>query len=84
MREQVEQVLEQIRQALRMEGGDIALMDLNEEEGVVYVQLKGACAGCPHSQATLKMFVERNLVELVEGVTRVEPVGGVASPGFEA
>ena len=76
MREQVEQVLEQIRQTLRMDGGDIALMDLNEEEGVVYVQLNGACAGCPHAQATLKMLVERNLVELVEGVTRVEPVGG--------
>lgn len=83
MKEQVEQVMEQIRQALRMDGGDIALVDLDEEEGVVYVQLKGACAGCPHSQATLKMLVERNLVELVEGVTRVEAVGGAASPAIE-
>jgi Fe-S cluster biogenesis protein NfuA len=84
MREKVEQVLVQIRQGLKMEGGDIDLVDLDEEEGVVYVQLKGACAGCPRSQMTLKMFVERNLVELVEGVTRVEQVGGpVESPTSE-
>ncbi|MEA2045012.1 MAG: NifU family protein [Euryarchaeota archaeon] len=70
LKEDVESVLEVIRNALRMEGGDIDLIDISEE-GVVTVKLLGSCAGCPFSQMTLKNFVERELKSNVVGVKEV-------------
>ncbi|HET6457224.1 MAG TPA: NifU family protein [Armatimonadota bacterium] len=81
MREQVEKVLDEIRPALQADGGDIELVDVNEETGVVEVKLVGACAGCPMSQLTLQMGVERVLKGKVPGVTKVENVGMPAVHG---
>ena len=75
MREQVEKALDEIRPALQADGGDIELVDVNEDTGVVEVKLIGACAGCPMSQMTLQMGVERVLKSRVPGVTKVESVG---------
>jgi len=74
MREQVENVINQIRPLLQADGGDIELVDV--EDGVVKVRLRGACAGCPGAQMTLKMGVERKLKEEIPEVKRVEPVAG--------
>jgi len=74
MREQVEAVINQIRPMLQADGGDIELVDV--VDGVVTVRLRGACAGCPGAQMTLKMAVERKLKEQVPEVERVEPVAG--------
>ena len=73
MRELVEKALEKIRPALQQDGGDIELVEVNEG-GVVKVRLVGACGGCPMSQMTLKMGVERALKKEVAGVTRVDAV----------
>ncbi|PZN07305.1 MULTISPECIES: NifU family protein [Thermaerobacter] len=73
MREQVEQALESIRPAIQMDGGDIELVDV-DENGVVRVRLVGACVGCPMSIMTLKAGIERILRERVPGVTDVEAV----------
>ncbi|HAH86124.1 MAG: NifU family protein [Armatimonadota bacterium] len=75
MKEQVEEVLKEIRPNLQADGGDIELVGVDEETGVVSVKLVGACAGCPMSQMTLQMGVERILKEKVPGVTKVENVG---------
>ena len=72
-KEQVSRVLDLIRPALQADGGDVQLVDV-DEEGVVTVQLHGACNGCPMSQMTLANGVERILKEHVPGVTRVEQV----------
>ena len=48
-------------------------MDVNDD-GVVKVMLQGACAGCPMSQMTLKMGIERVLKERVPSVKNVEAV----------
>jgi Fe-S cluster biogenesis protein NfuA len=74
MKEQVLAALEGIAEALRMDGGDIELVELVEETGTVRVRLKGACHGCPHAQVTLRNFVERQLKANVEGVREVEQV----------
>jgi Fe-S cluster biogenesis protein NfuA len=73
LRSEVESVLEVIRNALRMEGGDIELVDINDD-GVVSVRLTGSCAGCPFSQMTLKNFVERELKKNVDGIREVVAV----------
>ncbi len=74
MRDKIEKVIdESIRPGLQMDGGDIELVDV-DSEGVVKVRLKGACGGCPMSQMTLTMGVERKLKEEIPGVKAVVAV----------
>ncbi len=73
MREKVEKVLEEIRPMLIRDGGDLELVDV-EENGVVKIKLTGACAGCPMSTMTLKNGIEAHLKERVPEVVRVDSV----------
>ena len=73
MKEQVEAVLNKIRPALQADGGDVELVEVTPE-GVVKVRLQGACAGCPMSQMTLKLGIERTLREEIPGVKEVVSV----------
>ena len=73
MKEQIEKALDKIRPALQRDGGDIELVDV-EENGVVKVRLTGACSGCPMSQMTLKQGVERIVKQMVPEVKAVESV----------
>ena len=69
----VQEVLDKIRPALQADGGDVSLVDVTDD-GVVKVELQGACRGCPMSQLTLANGVERVLKEEIPEVVRVEPV----------
>ena len=73
LKEKVENVLGTIRPRLQADGGDIELVDV-DDEGVVSVRLAGACRGCPGAVMTLKMGVERILKEQIPEVQRVQPV----------
>ena len=70
MREKVEAALEKIRPALQADGGDVTLVDVNNE-GVVKVALKGACNGCPMASITLQNGIERILKEQIPEVKEV-------------
>jgi Fe-S cluster biogenesis protein NfuA len=72
MQEQVKEVLDKIRPSLQADGGDVELVDI--VEGVVKVRLKGACAGCPMSQMTLKNGIEKLLKREIPAVVAVEGV----------
>ncbi len=61
-----------IRPAVAQDGGDILFNRFDPESGVVYLHMKGACAGCPSSTATLKAGVENMLKHYVPEVTGVE------------
>ncbi len=69
MKEQIEEVMNQIRPALEADGGNVELVDV--KDGVVQVKLTGACGSCPMSSLTLKMGIERVLKEKVPGVKEV-------------
>ena len=69
MEEKVKEAIEKIRPALQRDGGDIELVGI--EDGVVKVRLKGACAGCPMSQMTLKNVVEEAIKKAVPEVKSV-------------
>ncbi len=71
MRAQVEATIEVIRPALQADGGDIILHAVDEDTGIVEVELMGACVGCPASTQTLKAGVERIMRDRVDGVTEV-------------
>lgn len=75
MRTAVLEALDLIRPALQADGGDIRLIDVREESGVVDVELLGACVGCPMSTMTLKAGVERILKDRVKGLTAVRALG---------
>jgi len=72
MKENVEKALEKIRPALQADGGNVELVDV--VDGVVKVRLTGACGGCPMSQMTLKMGVEKVIKQFVPEVKSVETV----------
>lgn len=61
-----------IRPAVAQDGGDILFNRFDVETGVVWLNMRGACSGCPSSSATLKSGVENMLKHYVPEVTRVE------------
>jgi Fe-S cluster biogenesis protein NfuA len=61
-----------IRPAVAQDGGDILFSRFEADTGVVWLHMRGACAGCPSSAATLKSGVENMLRHYVPEVTRVE------------
>ncbi len=73
MKEQVQEVLNQVRPALQADGGDVELVDVSED-GVVSVRLTGACGSCPMSTMTLKMGIERTLMQNIPEVKEVVQV----------
>ncbi|HDK9222816.1 NifU family protein [Staphylococcus aureus] len=72
MFDQVAEVIERLRPFLLRDGGDCLLIDV--EDGIVKLQLHGACGTCPSSTITLKAGIERALHEEVPGVIEVEQV----------
>jgi Fe-S cluster biogenesis protein NfuA len=69
MEEQIKKSLEKIRPILQRDGGDVEFVSF--EDGVVNVRMQGACGGCPGALMTIKMIIERTLVEDVPGVKEV-------------
>jgi Fe-S cluster biogenesis protein NfuA len=72
MKEKVEKALDKIRPALMADGGNVELVDV--DNGVVKVKLTGACGGCPMSQMTLKMGIERVLKQEIPEISEVQAV----------
>jgi Fe-S cluster biogenesis protein NfuA len=73
MQGKVEKALAEIRPGLQADGGDVELVEVTDE-GIVKVRLTGACAGCPMSTFTLKMSIEKRLMEQIPEVKGVEQI----------
>jgi len=61
-----------IRPAVAQDGGDILFDSFDESSGLLTLRMRGACAGCPSSTATLKAGVEQMMRHYIPEVTRVE------------
>ncbi|WP_423900697.1 NifU family protein [Eggerthia catenaformis] len=72
MEDQARTVISKIRPYLQRDGGDIEFVML--QDGVVYVQLFGACQGCGLVDVTIKDGVEQIMLEEVPGVVEVRVV----------
>jgi len=70
MKDKVEAALAKIRPSLNADGGDVELVEVTPD-GVVKVRLTGACGGCPMSQMTLKMGIEKILREEIPELKEV-------------
>lgn len=73
VRARVQKVLELIRPAVQSDGGDIEFVDITDD-GVVQIRFHGACVGCPSSQVTLQVGVERNLKDYIPQVRSVQAI----------
>jgi Fe-S cluster biogenesis protein NfuA len=69
---QVKEIIEKIRPYIQRDGGDIQYVRF--EDGIVYVQMLGACVGCGAIDSTLKDGVEAILLEEVPGIIGVEHI----------
>jgi Fe-S cluster biogenesis protein NfuA len=63
-----------VRPAVAGDGGDIVFHKFDKETGVVFLTMRGACAGCPSSTMTLKAGIENLLRHYVPEVNAVEAV----------
>ena len=59
---------------MQEDGGDIKYIDFDEETGIVLIEMKGSCAGCPSSEVTLKNGIQNMLKHYVAEVTEVKNV----------
>jgi Fe-S cluster biogenesis protein NfuA len=73
MKAEVEKVLETVRPALQADGGDVELVEVTDD-GIVKVRLKGACGSCPMSTMTLKMGIEKAVIEKIPAIKEVVQV----------
>jgi len=73
--EALEDLLELMRPAVQADGGDLAIVEVDYEAGIVEVQLQGACGSCAISAVTLQGGVERLLKERLPWIAEVR--GGV-------
>ena len=70
--EHIKNVIHKLRPYLQRDGGDIEYVDF--KDGIVYVRMLGACAGCTMIDDTLKDGVEQILMEEVPGVLEVQNI----------
>jgi len=73
LEERVKAHIQKIRPQLQMDGGDVELVEV-EENGNVKVRLLGHCNGCAYATQTLKLGIQRYLQQNIPEVTNVEGV----------
>ncbi|MDL2239829.1 NifU family protein [Bacteroidales bacterium OttesenSCG-928-K03] len=67
----VKEIIEQLRPYLQADGGDLAFVELTDDN-VVKVKLQGACGSCPFSRMTLKDGVEKAVQKILPEIKAVE------------
>ena len=70
LKEQVVDIIDQLRPFLQQDGGDIQFLELTEDN-VVKVKLQGACGSCPHAKITLKNGVESTIKKYIPEIQSV-------------
>lgn len=73
LKQQVEDIISQVRPMLQADGGDVQLIEVTED-GIVKVKLMGACGSCQFSLMTLKHGIEAKLKELIPSIKEVVAV----------
>ncbi len=73
LKDRVASIIDLIRPAVQADGGDIELLDVSDN-GVVQIRMHGACVGCPSSDMTLRIGIERTLKDRIPEIERVEAV----------
>lgn len=70
--EKIKEIIEKIKPYLNQDGGDVEFVRF--EDGICFVRLKGACAGCMFADMTIQNTVEEMIVSEVPEVIKVENI----------
>lgn len=73
LQQRIEEALNSIRPYLAADGGNVKIMDITEE-GILKIELLGACGSCPMSAMTLKAGIEESVKKAVPEIIKVEAV----------
>ncbi|MDR0915507.1 MAG: NifU family protein [Endomicrobium sp.] len=73
-KQKVEQALNNIRIHLKADGGDVELVDVNCQEGIVKVKLIGTCKKCPMSNLTMQYSITKTIKEFAPEIKKVQTV----------
>lgn len=73
LEERIQQVLDDYRPTLYMDGGDVELVRV-DEEGVAHVKMLGACIDCPISLLTMKLGIQRLLKQHFSEITGIHAI----------
>ena len=73
IRDRVEKALETVRPYLETDGGDVKILDINDDM-VVRIELQGACGSCPMSTMTLRAGLEESIKRAVPEIRAVEAI----------
>jgi len=71
IQEKIQQELDLIRPHLQMDGGDVEMVEFDEQKGVLKLRLMGHCVGCPMSQMTLQEGIGRAIKEKISEVKEI-------------
>jgi len=71
MEERIKKIIDELKPALQADGGDIEFIDYNKKNGVVRVELAGACSYCPMSAVTLKQVIEKKIRDEIPEIKQV-------------
>lgn len=74
LREEIEKVLDVLRDGIAMHGGGVEVVDVQAESGKVSIRLQGACVGCPMSDMTFRAGIEDSLMEMIPEIKEVVQV----------
>ncbi|MFC1612961.1 NifU family protein [Patescibacteria group bacterium] len=72
MKDKIIKILDKIRPMLKVDGGNVELIEINEKKGLVKVRLTGVCSHCPMAEMTFNNGIKEVLKREVEGVKNVE------------
>ena len=70
----VQTVLNEVRKMIQRDGGDLELVNVDEDTGQVQVRFRGACVGCPSAAITFQNAIEQTLKQQVPEIKAVELV----------
>ena len=76
LEERIQQVLDDYRPTLYMDGGDVEVLRV-DEEGIAHIKMLGACIDCPISLLTMKLGIQRLLKENFSAVTGINAITDV-------
>lgn len=71
IQEKIQQELDLIRPHLQMDGGDVELVEFDEQSGVLKLRLQGHCVGCSMSQVTMQEGIGRSIKDKIPEVKEV-------------
>ncbi|MET0729315.1 MAG: NifU family protein [Acidimicrobiales bacterium] len=84
LEQRVGEALESVRPYLGSHGGDVELVSIDGEAGVVRLRLLGSCDGCPSSSVTLELAVREAIEAAAPEITHIDTTGGEAGPTGDA